>query len=104
MTTTRLGAAGFAGKAELGYLYIVCFVVPGENTSKAAQRLTKAHVPRPGLTFMTISLKDNTPPLTVREEFHQARRRLGDEARNLPVGAIGPFVRRLLAESLIRTS
>jgi multidrug efflux pump subunit AcrB len=47
---------------------------------------------RPGLMFMTVSLKDNTPPSTVQEEFYQARKKLGDEARNLPTGAIGPFI------------
>jgi multidrug efflux pump subunit AcrB len=47
---------------------------------------------RPGLAFMTLSLKDTTPPLEVPEQFYQARKKLGDEARNLPIGAFGPFV------------
>ncbi|WP_088347143.1 MULTISPECIES: efflux RND transporter permease subunit [Rhodomicrobium] len=47
---------------------------------------------RPGLAFMTLTLKDSTPPGDVQEEFYQARKKLGDEARNLPSGAIGPFV------------
>jgi multidrug efflux pump subunit AcrB len=47
---------------------------------------------RPGLAFMTVTLKDSTPPAAVPEEFYQARKKLGDEARNLPVGALGPFV------------
>src|SRR3954454_2403667 len=47
---------------------------------------------RPGLAFMTLTLKDNTPPAEVPEEFYQARKKLGDEARNLPIGAFGPFV------------
>src|SRR5215204_5488178 len=47
---------------------------------------------RPGLAFMTLTLKDYTPPQEVPEQFYQARKKLGDEARNLPVGALGPFV------------
>src|SRR3982751_2064338 len=47
---------------------------------------------RPGLAFMTLTLKDNTPPAEVPEQFYQARKKLGDEARNLPTGAAGPFV------------
>lgn len=47
---------------------------------------------RPGFAFMTLTLKDSMPPAEVPDEFYQARKKLGDEARNLPVGAIGPFV------------
>jgi multidrug efflux pump subunit AcrB len=47
---------------------------------------------RPGLAFMTLTLKDSTPPADVPEQFYQARKKLGDEARNLPSGALGPFV------------
>jgi len=76
-------------------------VVPGENTSKAAQRLTKTLVNPTGPDVHDDLAKGQYPSATVREEFHQARRRLDDEARNLPVGAIRPFVRRLLAASLL---
>src|SRR5215467_3721707 len=47
---------------------------------------------RPGLAFMTVTLKDSTPPGDVPEEFYQARKKLGDEARNPPSGVLGPFV------------
>jgi len=47
---------------------------------------------RPGYAYMTVTLKDSTPPSAVQEEFYQARKKLGDEARNLPVGVFGPFV------------
>ncbi len=47
---------------------------------------------RPGYAFMTLSLKDNTPPSAVQEQFYQARKKMGDEARNLPPGVLGPFV------------
>jgi multidrug efflux pump subunit AcrB len=49
-------------------------------------------VMRPGLAFMTLTLRDDTPPATVSEQFYQARKKLGDEARSLPSGALGPFV------------
>jgi len=47
---------------------------------------------RPGYAYMTLSLKDSTPPAAVQEQFYQARKKLGDEARNLPPGVLGPFV------------
>jgi multidrug efflux pump subunit AcrB len=47
---------------------------------------------RPGYAFLTVTLKDSTPPAQVEEEFYQARKKLGDEARNLPPGVLGPFV------------
>jgi multidrug efflux pump subunit AcrB len=47
---------------------------------------------RPGYAYMTLTLKDSTPPSAVQEEFYQARKKLADEARNLPPGALGPFV------------
>src|SRR3954464_4235553 len=49
-------------------------------------------IARPGLAFVALTLKDNTPPAEVPEQFYQARKKLGDEARNLPTGAAGPFV------------
>src|SRR5438270_908535 len=47
---------------------------------------------RPGYAYMTVTLKDSTPPSVVQEEFYQARKKLADEARNLPSGVFGPFV------------
>lgn len=47
---------------------------------------------RPGLAFTTLSLQDSTPPSQVQEEFYQARKKLGDEAKNLPASVIGPMV------------
>jgi multidrug efflux pump subunit AcrB len=47
---------------------------------------------RPGYAYMTVTLKDKTPPAAVQEEFYQARKKLADEARNLPSGVFGPFV------------
>lgn len=49
-------------------------------------------IARPGFAFLTVTLKDNTPPSAVEEEFYQARKKLGDEARNLPPGVLGPFI------------
>jgi len=47
---------------------------------------------RPGLAFMTVSLKDSTPPSAVAGELYQARKKLGDEAVKLPPGVIGPLI------------
>ncbi|MBO1501804.1 efflux RND transporter permease subunit [Serratia proteamaculans] len=47
---------------------------------------------RPGLAFTMLSLADKTPPSEVQEAFYQARKKLGDETRNLPAGVIGPMV------------
>ena len=49
-------------------------------------------ISRPGLAFMTLTLQDDTPPEEVQEEFYQARKKLGDETRNMPAGVLGPFV------------
>jgi multidrug efflux pump subunit AcrB len=46
---------------------------------------------RPGLMTMKVFLKDNTPPKEVPEEFYQVRKKLGDEARLLPRGVLGPI-------------
>src|SRR5438093_837758 len=49
-------------------------------------------ITRPGLALMTLQLIDKTPPKEVPDQFYQARKKLGDEARKLPQGGIGPFV------------
>ncbi|MBD9424004.1 efflux RND transporter permease subunit [Pseudomonas sp. PDM15] len=47
---------------------------------------------RPGLAFTTLSLLDTTPPAEVPEQFYQARKKIGDEAKTLPAGVIGPLL------------
>ncbi len=47
---------------------------------------------RPGLAFTMVVLRDSTPPKDVPEQFYQARKKLSDEALNLPRGVIGPVV------------
>jgi multidrug efflux pump subunit AcrB len=47
---------------------------------------------RPGLAFTLVQLRDDMPPSKVQEEFYQARKKMGDEARSLPAGVIGPIV------------
>ncbi len=47
---------------------------------------------RPGLAFTTLFLLDTTPPAEVPEQFYQARKKVGDEAKALPAGVIGPMV------------
>src|SRR5215218_7619906 len=73
----------------------VTTVWPGA-TARGMQELTwydrVETTTRPGYAYMTVTLKDSTPPSSVQEEFYQARKKLGDEARNLPSGIFGPFV------------
>lgn len=47
---------------------------------------------RPGYAYLTVTLKDDTPASAVEGEFYQARKKLGDEARSLPPGVLGPFI------------
>jgi multidrug efflux pump subunit AcrB len=67
-----------------------------ESLEKRIQELTwydrVETTTRPGYAFLTVTLKDSTPPSEAPEEFYQARKKLGDEARNLPPGVLGPFV------------
>ena len=46
---------------------------------------------RPGFVTLQVHLKDTTPPARVAEQFYQVRKKLEDEARNLPRGVRGPF-------------
>jgi multidrug efflux pump subunit AcrB len=47
---------------------------------------------RPGIAVMMVELSDKTPSADVPEQFYQARKKLGDEAHNLPTGVLGPFI------------
>src|SRR5581483_3698935 len=47
---------------------------------------------RPGIAVMMVELSDKTRPADVREQFYQARKKLGDVAHNLPQGVLGPFI------------
>ncbi|WP_447866938.1 efflux RND transporter permease subunit [Rahnella bonaserana] len=47
---------------------------------------------RPGMAYTMLSLQDSTPPSEVEEQFYQARKKLSDEAHNLPAGVVGPMV------------
>src|SRR5438045_5154753 len=42
---------------------------------------------RPSYAYMTLTLKDSTPPSVVQQEFYQARNELRDEATKLQQGA-----------------
>jgi multidrug efflux pump subunit AcrB len=57
---------------------------------------------RPGLAFMILALKDSTPPGDLREQFYQARKKLGDEAKNLPARALGPFINEAVIEATVQ--
>ncbi len=47
---------------------------------------------RPGLAFLTVTLKDYTPPEDVQEEFYQGRKKIFDETSKLPQGVLPPVV------------
>src|SRR5229473_8573366 len=47
---------------------------------------------RPGLAFLTVTLKDYTPPEAVQEEFYQGRKKIQDEAPKLPEGVLPPIL------------
>lgn len=47
---------------------------------------------RPGLVTLTLTFKDTTPPKDVPQLFYQTRKKMGDEAINLPRGVIGPVL------------
>jgi multidrug efflux pump subunit AcrB len=67
----------------------------GDRLEKRLQELTyydrTETVVRPGLLLIKLHLKDSMPPSAVPEEFYQARKKLSDEAANLPRGVIGPL-------------
>lgn len=47
---------------------------------------------RPGRVDMLVEFKDYSPPSAVPELFYQVRKRMQDEAADLPSGVQGPFV------------
>ena len=47
---------------------------------------------RPGLAFLTVTLKDYTPPEDVQEEYYQGRKKIFDETSKLPQGVLPPVV------------
>lgn len=47
---------------------------------------------RPGAVNLTIEFKDYTPSAMVPDLFYQIRKRMQEEASNMPAGAIGPLV------------
>src|SRR3984893_6252636 len=99
------------GRAEDPYFTIKVFTVtaawPGataqemqdlvaEPLEKRMQELTYYdHVDtftRPGLAFLTVTLKDYTPPEDVQEEYYQGRKKIFDETSRLPQGVLPPVV------------
>lgn len=67
----------------------------GDRLEKRLQELTwydrVETEARPGQMVMKLYLKDFMPPARLQEEFYQARKKLSDEAVNLPHGVIGPI-------------
>jgi multidrug efflux pump subunit AcrB len=67
----------------------------GDRLEKRLQELTwydrVETESRPGQLTMKLYLRDFMPPAQLQEEFYQARKKLSDEAVNLPRGVIGPI-------------
>jgi multidrug efflux pump subunit AcrB len=67
-----------------------------EPLEKRMQELTYyEHVDtftRPGLAFLTVTLKDYMPPEDLEEEFYQGRKKIFDETSRLPQGVLPPVV------------
>lgn len=48
-------------------------------------------VVQPGLAFLTVSVRDDTPSATVPDLWYQVRKKVGDVAPTLPPGVQGPY-------------
>ena len=46
---------------------------------------------KPGESTLMVTLRDNTPPEAVPDQWYQVRKKLGDIRGQLPQGTIGPF-------------
>src|SRR5205823_4001658 len=94
--TLPSGVLGPFVNDEYSDVSFALYALRSEPLEKRLQELTwydrVETTTRPGYAYMTITLKDSTPPSSVQEEFYQARKKLGDEARTLPSGVLGPFV------------
>mgnify|MGYP004705205735 FL=1 len=66
---------------------------PLEKRLQELQWYDRVETPsRPGMTVLLVTLKDNTPPSAVPEQFYPARKKLFDTTPKLPRGGMGPFV------------
>ena len=59
---------------------------------------------KPGLTQITITLREDTPPSAVPHVWYQVRKKLGDIAHTLPQGVRGPFFNDEFGDTLQRCS
>jgi multidrug efflux pump subunit AcrB len=58
---------------------------------------------RPGLAFLTVTLKDYTPPEDVQEEYYQGRKKIFDETSRLPQGVLQPVVNDEYTDTIFAT-
>ncbi len=79
------------GRAEDPPYTIKILTVSAAWPGATAQQMQDL-VADPRVMLMTLFLKDGSPPLDIPGEFYQARKKLGDEAHNLPRGVVGPIV------------
>jgi multidrug efflux pump len=62
-----------------------------KKLQEVAEIDTMASYAKPGLTQITITSREDTPPSAVPQVWHQVRKKLGDIAHTLPQGVRGPF-------------
>jgi multidrug efflux pump len=62
-----------------------------KKLQEVAEIDTMASYAKPGLTQITITLRDDTRPDDVPQVWYQVRKKMGDIAHTLPQGVRGPF-------------
>src|SRR5689334_22892654 len=107
--------AGFRAYQDLGRdedppftikVMVVRAMWPGADAEQTAKQLTDrlekplesleyldfvTSYTKPGEATLMVTLRDNTPPKVVPDQWYQVRKKLGDIRGQLPQGAIGPF-------------
>jgi len=107
--------AGFRAYQDLGRdedppftikLMVVRAMWPGADAEQTAKQLTDrlekpleslqyldfvSSYTKPGESTIMVTLRDDTPPGAVPDQWYQVRKKLGDIRGQLPQGAIGPF-------------
>ena len=107
--------AGFRAYQDLGRdedppftikVMVVRAMWPGADAEQTAKQLTDrlekpleslqyldfvSSYTKPGESTIMVTLRDDTPPKAVPDQWYQVRKKLGDIRGQLPQGAIGPF-------------
>jgi len=107
--------AGFRAYQDLGRdedppftikVMVVRAMWPGADAEQTAKQLTDrlekpleslqyldfvSSYTKPGESTIMVTLRDDTPPEAVPDQWYQVRKKLGDIRGQLPQGAVGPF-------------